>query len=172
MVHCTREKIPQARFSHVCKFVDVCFHVGAWKKQLPSFEKIFRGRQVLILPGKFLPATQNPVYNLLPVLIRNVNVHGLSSLVPLLLTLPRLCTNLGCPFRRGLWRTAFHRCLRLWLLTRIYIFKVKKGVFIRFYRCLRLWLRTKINIFRLKNGVLIGFHRCLRLWLLMALWWR
>ena len=71
---------------------------------------------------------------------------------PLLLPLPSLCTSLGCPFRRWLWCTAFHRCLRLWLLARIIIFRFKRGVLIGFHRCLRLWLLAKINIFRLKRG--------------------
>ena len=42
-------------------------------------------------------------------------------------------------------------------------FLVGLMVFIGFHRCLRLWLLAKINIFRLKKGVFIGFgvHQCI-----------
>ena len=61
----------------------------------PSFEKIFHGRHVLILPGCFLPAAQQPINHLLPVLIRNINFNGLGSLALLQLTLPSQCTSLA-----------------------------------------------------------------------------
>ena len=51
--------------------------------------------------------------------IRNINFNGLASLALLPLTLPKQCTGLRCPFRRGLRRIAFHRHLRLWLLNSI-----------------------------------------------------
>ena len=59
----------------------------------PSFEKIFHGRHVLILPRCFLLAAQHPIYHLLPVLIRNINFNRLGSLVLLPLTLPSQCNS-------------------------------------------------------------------------------
>ena len=40
----------------------------------PSFEKIFHGRHILILPRCFLLAAQQLIYHLLPILIRNINL--------------------------------------------------------------------------------------------------